>query len=159
MPSKIGAVLAMDGRRIARVEVRFGDIDLGLVRDVANHACLRTGAEQCALRAFEHLDALYIGGVDIQVTARQLRGLLIEIDRGRSGKLPVAAGRLGDRPRWSQGRACRSGLTGAVGGCRHVWQKLHVVVKRRAFSCVNVSPVSAWIVIGTFCRFSVRRLA
>ena len=59
----------------------FGLVQLRLVRDVANHARLGAGAKQRALRTLEHFDAFEVGGVDVEVAAWKLAGLVIEIDR------------------------------------------------------------------------------
>ncbi len=60
----------MRGRRITRIDVTFGHVDFRLVGDVAHHSGLCTGAEQCSLRALEHLDTLDIGRVDVEISAR-----------------------------------------------------------------------------------------
>ena len=73
--------VAVRGRRVAGVHRRLGHVELRLVGDVAQYARLRAGAEQRALRALEDLDALQVGGVDVEIAARQLRRLLVEVDR------------------------------------------------------------------------------
>ncbi len=56
-------------------------VELGLVGDVADRAGLGTAAEQRALRAFEHFDALEVGGIDVEVARRELQRLVVEIQR------------------------------------------------------------------------------
>ena len=96
----------MRGRGVARVHARFGHVELRLVRDVAQHARLRAGAEQGALRTLQYLDALEIRGVDVEIAARKLRGLLIEVD-GDVRETTVRSRRLYSRNRRSRGRAYR----------------------------------------------------
>jgi len=62
------------GRRVSGVRRRFRFIELRLVRDVRQRPCLCAGSEERALRTFQYLDTLEIGGVDIKVAARKLRG-------------------------------------------------------------------------------------
>ena len=52
---------------------------LGLVGDVTQHARLGAGAEEGALRAFQHFDALQVRGVHVEVAAGDLGGLVIEV--------------------------------------------------------------------------------
>src|SRR6185437_16010221 len=57
------AGVAVGGGGVTRVDVRLSHIQFRLVGDVTHHAGLGTGAEQGALRAFQNLDALHVGGV------------------------------------------------------------------------------------------------
>ena len=122
------ARVAVRGGRVAGRYVRFDAIELGLVRDVANDAGLRTGAEQRALRAFEHLDTLEVGGIDVEVTPGQLSGLVVEIDRD--------IGEAADHPGSLQGADGRRQaahvdvvLAGAEALRRDVRQVLDVVIE------------------------------
>jgi len=71
----------MRRRRVARRHVAFGDVEFGLVGDVAHHPGFGAGTEYRALRAFEDFDALQVRGIDIEVAARQRAGLIVEVDR------------------------------------------------------------------------------
>jgi translation elongation factor EF-1beta len=77
----IGIRIAVGGHAVARLDVAFGDVELRLVGDVADDAGFGTGAEQRALRAFQNLDAVEVGGVDVEIAIRQLSGLVIEVNR------------------------------------------------------------------------------
>ena len=46
--------------------------ELRLVGDVADGTRFRAAAEQRPLRPLEHLDALEIGGIDVEVARREL---------------------------------------------------------------------------------------
>ena len=61
--------IAAGGDAVAGVDVALGDIELRLVRDVADHAGLRAAAEQRALRALEDFDALHVDEIDVGVAA------------------------------------------------------------------------------------------
>ena len=76
-------VLGSPPRRdaVARFGVALGHVELRLVGDVADHAGLGAAAEQRALRTFEHLDALHVDHVDVEVARRELHRLVVEIDR------------------------------------------------------------------------------
>ena len=102
---------------------------LGLVRDVADHARLGAGAEQGALRAFEDLDALEVGCVDVKVTARHLHGLVIEIETdGRPLAHRAAALQHGCADAETADGEVAVGR--ALGGDLHVRQELHELVDR-----------------------------
>src|SRR5204863_8784122 len=73
------------GRRVAGCGVSLHPVEVWLVRDVTHDTGLRTGAEERPLRPLQHFDALEFGGVDVEVTAGQLRVLIVEID-GDVGK-------------------------------------------------------------------------
>ncbi len=77
----VAARIAVGGRRIAGIDSAFGDVELRLVGDIANHAGFRARAEQRPLRALEDLDALEIRRVDIEIASRQLCGLVIKVHR------------------------------------------------------------------------------
>jgi hypothetical protein len=66
------ARIALSGRRITRRGGSFGRIDLGFVSDVANSPRLGAGTVQGALGTLKHLDALEIGGIDIEIATWQL---------------------------------------------------------------------------------------
>ena len=88
----------MRASRVTGADVALGDVQLRLVREVADHAGLSAGAKQRALRALEDLDAFEVGGIDVEVAAGQLSRLLIQIDRN-VGKAADDASRLGARIR------------------------------------------------------------
>src|SRR5262249_33687097 len=64
IPTSRGLVGGVDGP--------LRHVDLGLVGDVAKYTGLGAGAEQRSLRTLEHLDALEIGGIDVEVAAGYL---------------------------------------------------------------------------------------
>ena len=71
----------MGRRGVARVDRPFVYIELRLVGDVAHRACLRTGAVQSSLRAFQHLDSRQIRRIYVEIAPEKLYRLIIEIDR------------------------------------------------------------------------------
>ncbi len=73
--------IAVRRRAVAAFGAALGDVELRLVRDVAKRARFGAAAEQRALRAFEHLDALHIDHVDVEITAREGQRLLVEVSR------------------------------------------------------------------------------
>ena len=77
----------------AALDAAFELAELGLGGDVTHRTRLRTAAEQRALRAFEHFDALDVGHVDVGVVRRELHRLVIEVD-GHVGEAADRAGRL-----------------------------------------------------------------
>ena len=106
----------------------FPLVELGLVGDVAHGARLGAAAKQRALRAFEHLDALHVGHVDVGVARGELHRLIIEIDRdireGRDGARGLVAGKAG-REATHEDRA----LARAIAGEGHVGRIFQQVVK------------------------------
>src|SRR6266853_1956188 len=72
--------ITVSGHSVAGLEVRLGHVEPRLVRDVTDHAGLGAGTEQRALRTFQNLDAIQVGGVDVQVAIRQLAGLVVEVN-------------------------------------------------------------------------------
>ena len=76
----VGIRIAVRRDAVAGLDVRLGHVELRLVGDVADHAGLGAGAEQRALRTFQHLDAIQVGRVDIEVAVGQLSGLVVQID-------------------------------------------------------------------------------
>src|SRR5207248_11156373 len=77
----VAARIAVGRGRVTTVDIPIRHIQLRLVGDIAQHACLGASAEQCPLGALQDLDALEIRGVDVQVAAGQLAGLIVQIDR------------------------------------------------------------------------------
>ena len=69
------------GAAKATFDCAFKLVQLGLVRDVANHTSLSTAAEQRTLRTFKHFDALNVSEIHVGVTGRELHRLIIEIQR------------------------------------------------------------------------------
>src|SRR5207253_10714205 len=79
-------------------DTTLGHVDLRFVRDVANRAGLGPRAEQGSLGPFEDFNALEVRRVNIEIPARELAGLVVQIDRhvrkpadGAAGLGPVAA--------------------------------------------------------------------
>src|SRR6202041_1448993 len=62
----VAAGIPMTGVGVAGIDAALGDVELGLVGDVAQYARLGTGAEQRALRALEHLDTLQVRRIDVE---------------------------------------------------------------------------------------------
>ena len=85
----VGVRIAVSGRAVAGLDVALGHVELRLVGDVADHAGLGAGAEQRALRTFQHLDAIQVGGIDVEVAIRQLAGLIVQIDGDVRAHSPV----------------------------------------------------------------------
>src|ERR1700722_11987191 len=77
----VAARITVAGIDVPHVRAAFGHVEFRFVRDVTQHTRLGAGAEQRALRPFEHFDALQIGGIDVEVAAGHLPRLLVEIDR------------------------------------------------------------------------------
>ena len=93
--SHIGIRIAVRGPAVAALDAALGDVELRLVGNVADHAGLGAGAEQRSLRALEYLDAIQIGGVDVEVAIWQLRGLVVQVDgdvRPQAGRGAALAG-------------------------------------------------------------------
>src|SRR6266480_148734 len=123
-----GARIAVGGGRIGGADVRLDTIQPRLVGDVANHPCLGAGAEERPLRALEDLDALEVGGVDVEVAARNLPRLIVEISRD----VREAAGRahaLGAADAGGESPDEDVALPGTVAAGGHVRQVLHEVVE------------------------------
>ena len=81
---------------VARVDVALGDVELRLVRDVADRTGLGAAAEQRALRAFQNFDALHVNQIDVGIAGRELHPLVIQIQgdvrERRSRRLRLVAG-------------------------------------------------------------------
>ena len=80
----------MSGRRIAGIDVAFGDVELRLVGDIANDARFRAGAEQRPLRAAQYFDAVEIEdcweGVDgTEADVARLDRRVVDVDAGGRG--------------------------------------------------------------------------
>src|SRR5438105_7821427 len=94
-------------------------------RDWSSDVC---SSDLCALWALEDLDALEIGGVDIEVTAGDLARLIIEVGRD----VREAAGRAHTLETADAGRQATDkdiALTGANAAGGHVRQVLHEVIE------------------------------
>ena len=127
---QVGVRIAVSRDPVPGLDVGLERIELGLVRDVADHAGLGAGTEQRALRTLQNLDAIEVGGVDVEVAIRELTGLIIEVDCDVRPHARRAAPLTGLR---SGAQAAHEHLVLArpVVGGRHVRQKLDVVVERR----------------------------
>ena len=84
--------VAAGGHPVGAGHGALGDVHLRLVGDVADDARLGAGAEQGALRAFQHLDTLEVGRIHVEVAARQLPGLVIQVDGDVGEAIDRAAG-------------------------------------------------------------------
>src|SRR5258708_6360247 len=119
----------MCGDRIARVDAAFRNVDFRLVRYIAYHSRLCASAEERALRTFQYLDALEIHRIDVEVTRRQLSGLLVEVNCD-VGKTSDATGSL---EFFAAGRktthvdVALAGASASEGDIRHVF---HIVLER-----------------------------
>ena len=67
-------------KAVLRLGAGFKMVELGLVGDVAQGARLGAAAKQGALRAFQHFDALEVGGVDIDVASGELHRHVVEVE-------------------------------------------------------------------------------
>ncbi len=70
----------MSGRPVAGIDVPLGHIEFRFVRDVADDTGLGAGTEQGTLRTFQNLDAIDVGGIDVEVAIGELGGLIIQVD-------------------------------------------------------------------------------
>ncbi len=77
---KIGVRIAAAGEAVAAGDAALGDVQLGLVGDVADGSRLGAGAEQRALRSLQHFNALHVGRVYIQVSPWELSRLIVQVD-------------------------------------------------------------------------------
>ena len=77
---QVAVVRAVSSGAVTGRNRAFRHAKLRLVRDVTEHTRLGAGAEQGALRAFEHFDALQVRGVNVQVTARDAGRLFVEVN-------------------------------------------------------------------------------
>ena len=73
------ALRTMRGHCATHTHLGFRHVELGFVGDVAHYARFGAGTEQRALRTLQHLDALEIRGVDVEIAVRQLRGLFVQV--------------------------------------------------------------------------------
>jgi hypothetical protein len=91
---------------------------------------LGAGPEQRSLRTFQDLDAIQIGGIDVEVAIRELTGLIVQVDRDVRPHTRRAAALAGLR---AGAEAAHENLVLArpVVRRRHVRQILDVVVERR----------------------------
>ena len=113
-------------RAVADIDIAFGDIQLRLVRDVANGAGLRAAAEQRALRAFEDFDPLHVDHVDVIVAGRELHRLVVQVQgdvrEGRRGRLRLVAGAAGTQA--AHENIAAAGTVSAEGHVRRVPQQV-----------------------------------
>ena len=118
---EIAVGIAVGGGPIAGLDPALRHIELGLVRDVAEHTAECAATEERTLRALENLDALEVGRIDIEVTAGQLPRLLVEINgnrRERAGGAPALTATPADAEAAHEDLALRR----AVAGLGHVGQ-------------------------------------
>ena len=113
---------------VAGVDIAFRDVELGLVRDVANGAGLGSAAEQRSLGTLQHLDALHVHHVHIVVACRELHGLVVQVQgdvrERRGGRLRLIA-------RTAGAQAAHEDVAGAgtVAAEGHVGRVLQKVVE------------------------------
>ena len=120
--------VSVGGGPIGCFHAALGDIELRLVRDVAQHAGQCATAEQRTLRALENLDALEVGGIDVEVTAGYLPRLLVEINGDRRERAGAAAPLIAPAA-GAQASHEDIALPGAVGALAHVGQILDHLVE------------------------------
>ncbi len=122
--------IAVRGDAVTAFGAALGDVELGLVRDVADRAGLGAAAEQRTLRALEHFDAVHVDHVDIEVAPREGQRLVVEV--GRDVRERVDRGR-GLAACEADGEAAHVdvALTRAVRTEGHVRQQLDDVVECR----------------------------
>src|SRR5260370_27289440 len=71
---------AVSDPSVADLDVALGRFELRSVGDVRDPPRLGAGPIQRALRTLENLDAIEIGGIDVEVAARELTGLIVQVD-------------------------------------------------------------------------------
>ena len=116
------------GDAVVRVEACSEAGRIGLARNQAHVAGLRTGAEQRALRAGEHLDAFQIRPVDVQIAASEGDRLLVDV-QGDARRGALLGGDGG--PGLFGGAAAQVDvlLARAVASAGDVRQEVHVLVE------------------------------
>src|SRR5207247_3105374 len=124
-----GVGVAVCGDSIARGDAALGDLDLRLVRDVAEHTAECAATEKRPLRDFEDLDALEVGRIDIQIAAGQLSRLLVEVNGDRRKRAGGAAALI---PTSADAQAAHEDLTlrRALAGLGDVGQILDELIER-----------------------------
>ena len=100
--------------------------EVRLVGDQADVTGLRAGAEQCALGARQHFDALQVRGVDVEVPSRLRQRLVVEVEGNVGGKAGHAGGGQVGRRRGDATNINRV-LPRAAAPCRDRWQLNDVV--------------------------------
>ena len=126
----VGVRVTVGRDAVAGLERALRLVELGLVRDVPDHAGLGTGAEQRALRPLEHLDAVEIGRIDVEVAVRHLSALVVQINRDIRPK----TGRGTTLARLRAGREAAHedfALPRSAARARDVRQELDVIVEGR----------------------------
>ena len=123
-----GAGVAMGRRGIVGVGPALGHIELRLVGDIADRSGLRSGAVQRALWALQNFNALQIRGVDVEVAAGKLRGLIVEVN-GNVRKCAGAACDLATLVRGRQPPHIDFALARANTGCADIGQVFHEVIE------------------------------
>src|SRR5207253_597412 len=128
--SQVGIRIAVRGDSVSGLDARLDLIELRLVGDVADHTRLGARAEERPLRAFQHLDAIQVSGVDIEVAVGELAGLVVEVD-GDVGPRPRRATPLAGLRPGAQAAHEDLVLARAVARGRDAWQEFDVVVEGR----------------------------
>src|SRR5205807_2789159 len=111
-------------------KARLSHIELRLVGDVADDTGLGARAEESPLRPLEHLDTLQIRRVHIEVSARQLTRLLVQID-GHVREAADRASRLSRHAPGAQAPHEDLVLARSRGRCGHVGQIAQQIVEAR----------------------------
>ena len=122
------ALAAAVGDAVVRVEAGLEAGRIGLARNQAHVAGLRTGAEQRALGPGEHFDAFQVRGIDVQIAASEGDRLLVDV-QGDARRRALLGGN--GRPGLFGGAAAQVDvlLAGAVASVGDVRQEVHVLVE------------------------------
>ena len=125
-----GIRVAVGGGAVIGGDRALGSVELGLVGDVAHDARLRSRTEQGPLRTFQDFDALHVGGIHIEIAARQCRRLIVEIHR-HIGELTDGSITLGAAGARAQAAHVDVALAGSDGAGGHVGQVFDEIVEGR----------------------------
>ncbi len=120
----------MGGRAVGGLGIALRDVQLRLVRDVADRARLGATPEQRALRTLQHLDAFHVGHVYVDIARRERHRLIVEVSRDVRERIDrgarLVAGKAG-----GEAAHVDIALAGAVGAEGYVRQVLEDVVEGR----------------------------
>jgi len=127
---EVGIGVTARGHAIRCGDVPLSCVELRLVGDVANDARLSPGTEERSLGPCEDFDPLEISGVHIQVSARELTRLLIQIE-GNVRKAVDRASGLSGHASGAEAPHEDLHLTGPLGCPAHVRQMPDQVLEGR----------------------------
>ena len=120
---------AAGGAAVAGLRIGLVLGEVGLVGDVAHRAGFRPAAEQGALRALEHFDAVHIDHVDVHVARRELERLVVQIHRD-VGEVPDGGAGLVAGETGAQAADEDVALSWPVVAIGYVWRVFQQIVER-----------------------------